>query len=1379
MRIIKTKNRNLLTSDNITKSTDFVQNSDIGVVSLERTAIKLSGNHKIVVCDDELFFEPITNDGSIPYMKINKNESYLHNLHRFFHGFLDKSMIWDTSLIDLAQNSSTFSAQYQNCTIRGVRTVEYDKVATNKEQKRFFAPLYTFGKIPDRFVILRLKKYESTAPKKFTDLINDADYVASYSLKESSTISKFIRSLINSQYFKEHSFTVNYETSEIVLNGIEVSSGKLIQKKVDISHILANELTVTEFNNVITNLYMNEGMVLPNIINLEFMFNDVLAPNGFNSYIGLYINEQEVSEHQAKFIKLNYEHESFVGLKKNAKDYSILKVEDKSSYTFNDSSINKMYDEHLYAKQFRRVEVDSVAICDIDIHVRPIVGTKFTIYKNDELIYELLFSSDIIHNKTTEEVVEYIAKDITRNLAEHVIHAQADRKLLRIINEDFSFDVSTITMSLPNSMKQRNNTKTLFVSLKHKTDIIVQNEQNEDYDSLYIDKIRYTPIDSFVYKGLNVIRLDKDIEKSSTNYASFSKTLEPNYYVLQLIDHVDFDRFRFDHHDDLLREKDNELLKFANAKNVLCVNWVAYNGNNTENKPIHFNNSLSFGINKNLSVSAIQPPLSTSIRITRNESIDNSILNSLISDTYDPTSLLINSLSGQQIYPSVGYATKVDDNHYYVLIDGVEYHIQDNLDGFKIYPIILNEPCNGVIEPITFVKNEVFMCAFLLISNYNYLYRNTNKVNVSFDIFTDSKYDDHSGSIRRWRSPKNKYTWYQSYLGKPVFRVGYTSGSIDIQSIKNNNRLDWFISESSKTEPIFKVSAEGIVEVTSDHLWCNDITIELYPNSLNLINGKNRIDGKSHPLTNEVILVDGVTYKIPLWKYFANGITKLSIKDSYYLVNRNAYRYKPVMPNVVSVYTSNGSINVASFIKKEYDKGLVKSFVSGIDLFQQNQLWHQIIELSKNAYYNEPDSNESQNFNFAKNVYRYLDRNKEVSTVIIDESKKIVNTTTNISITKHTSTPIITTIHYSDVLRKIVRRTEPMYANVIRYSGQYSPLFVKVLDAGILQTLPNVIFSDNRDYIESYANSPNLWLSKNESRHNQRFIFSRNNSYSAGSYLVSKRFLYRGEGDEVLVNDVPTIVSASIPINKRSINQLVLDENDNMLYTWSNDKTSLVQVIDVSDFLNYQKVFMSFDKSRVPEKLISQQECYLVSGVYENDSIQSYVLSNKEYSSIPLQNSIYKLWNGKNVIDIEPNVAFSEIPGFISTCFIYNGTFETKTICTGDTIDLVTLIKYHVGLSFNKKYQYITEPSVWSSLYEPLKYYYDHLTELNISLNDVYDLMFRRFYEEFFFYKYYVEEVRNESNLLIGFAYTNASTIKLQLPPNHNHSVLTIKFSKK
>lgn len=1382
MRVLNTKNINLLTGDDIAKSTDFAQNSDLGVFSLERTAIKLSGNQKLVVNGDLMYFESLT-DSSAPQLKININESFTHNLYRFFGGYLDKGLIWDTSIIDSAQNSSTYSSQYNNITIRGARTIAYDKISTSKEQKRFFAPLYTFGNLPDRFILLRLKNTQKTTnSSKFNDLISDAEYVASYSLDESSVIGKFLRTLTNSQYFRKNSLIVDYSSSTIHVNGIDVNTGKLVQKKVDATHIFANELTVTEFNNTITNMYVDSGLISQNLINLEFVFEDPSAPNGFNSYIGLYVNEHEVSEHQAKFIKLNYEKESIVGIKKNSKEYKILKVEDKSSYTFNDFDIKK-YDDKVFSKQFRRIEADTEAVCDIVAEIKPIVGTKFSIFKNNKLIYEFIFSSDILQNKTREDVLIYLAKDITKNLGDYVMHATVDKNLLRIVNEDFSFDEESIVVSLPTSMKKKNQTKTWFVSLKHKTDIIVSSTESMSFDSIHIDDKKYTPTDTFIYKNLNIIRLDRDLPRTPTNYASFSKSLDPKYFVLQLIDHVDFDRFRYDHHANLLNEYTNRSIKNANCKNVLCVNWVAFCGNNSTNTPLYLNNSLSFGINDDLPVASIPVPLSKSISVTRNKSIHQSILIPLSSSTYDPQSLMLKSNSNNEIYPSGSYAVRVTDKHYYVLIDGVEYHIQENLENYKIYPIILNEPVQSVTEPITFVKNDVYKCAFILFSQHNYKSRKDKRVKIQFDIFKSSETDDkiyQGGSIRRFENKPNSYTWYQSHNGEPVFRVGYPQGSIDIQDIKNDNRLEWYISKTNDSEAIFKITAEDIVEATSDHLWCKDIIIELYPNTMTLIKGENRADGKSRSDTirNEFVTIDGVVYRIPFWKYFAAGETKLSIKNRYFLCTTDEI-YSSVFPESEDLYTKTGeAVKLKSFIESPKitaeDKLLL---VNGSDLFQHNQIWHQVSEMSMSSYYNVPEKDYLRNFTFSTTVYEYLEKFPSVDTLIIDASGNKTKTSTNISITKHTSVPLITNLTYSNVLGQVVRRDEPLYANVIRYSGQYSPLFVKILDAKPLNTLPNIIMSTDSNTAADYSNLPERWLDKKMTRHNQRILFNKSNTHSDGDYIVSKRFFYRSSGDEVLVNDLPIIVPTTTPYQKRSINQIVIDNKTKKLYTWSNNLKELVSVVDIDEFTNNNKVWYSFDKSCVPDKLIDQPDFYLVSS-YSDDNDSSLIMK-KNYAINPSIDPIYKLKSGNIIIDVEPNVAFAEIPGFVSSCFTFNGTFEAKIICTGDTIDLVSLIKYLVGLSFNKKYQYITDGSVWSYLFEPLKYYYNHLTDLNISLNDVYDLMFRRFYEEFFYKKYSVEEVRNDSNQKIRFEYKSMNELLIQLPPNHINTVLTVKFSKK
>lgn len=252
--------------------------------SLLRTNIKLTGNTKLALhtdvlskgnnsmpaelcISDNVYLEPI--ESILPTYNIKANlysGSYEFDIKNFYTYYKD----FFYNLNDDTQqnkNNQYYISQNINDNRKsnfefGCKRISYEK---NNYQFAFLAPLYITSpeQFPDKFVIKL--KYTNNNQKNIEKTIHINlnsgqlwhNYISNYIKQINDKVIKLDINNFNSYYF-----------------GIDVLHGGFIKAKDNISKTLFdNELTITEFDNIITNSFMKNNMVISQILNLSYYFN--------------------------------------------------------------------------------------------------------------------------------------------------------------------------------------------------------------------------------------------------------------------------------------------------------------------------------------------------------------------------------------------------------------------------------------------------------------------------------------------------------------------------------------------------------------------------------------------------------------------------------------------------------------------------------------------------------------------------------------------------------------------------------------------------------------------------------------------------------------------------------------------------------------------------------------------------------------------------------------------------------------------------------------------------------------------------------------------------------------------------------------------------
>jgi hypothetical protein len=272
-----------------------IENSSIDDKSfaLLRTNPKLTSNAKLLVNDNgDLFLSSFRANkelSKIEYQKyaVSSDGRYSDDIAKFYKG-LPSTQKYQV----LRSNSDTtvfsdykfqYEDQYQYGAIHNI-TKLYD------EQYKIFAPIWLDKKIPTNFVVYRIEDVDYSVTfdenvqgqnSRIKELLKNATIVKTFDLSKSSNIGKYLNNHINDKLFPESALTINFtEGSQSTFNGIDLNNGGFVSRaeqldkyytQIDYPEIFSNE--------IITQGFERNEIAIANIINLEFLFDDINADN--------------------------------------------------------------------------------------------------------------------------------------------------------------------------------------------------------------------------------------------------------------------------------------------------------------------------------------------------------------------------------------------------------------------------------------------------------------------------------------------------------------------------------------------------------------------------------------------------------------------------------------------------------------------------------------------------------------------------------------------------------------------------------------------------------------------------------------------------------------------------------------------------------------------------------------------------------------------------------------------------------------------------------------------------------------------------------------------------------------------------------------------
>lgn len=297
----------------------YIDLSENASYMLLRTNPSLTTNVKLMYNGEKLSLESFDVTGHLSDKKykdysVNKNSTYNIDVYNFYHqqaAELPKGLIYKPYKSTRESNFvNDFSMQYETVYWQGCEAI---KSKLYDETIGVFAPLYLKSKLPNYFVIFKTDgpsnvnaniisdsdtQYINNYQLDINELFKKSVIVKSFDLSTKSNIGLYLHNYITQPTFRFNPLYVNMSTSQFNFYGIDYKSGILTNRIENFSNTLnKNDLTMLIHDEYITLGWYRNNLIYPNIINLEFIFNDdELQDYKFARYWGLYCNDIEYLE---------------------------------------------------------------------------------------------------------------------------------------------------------------------------------------------------------------------------------------------------------------------------------------------------------------------------------------------------------------------------------------------------------------------------------------------------------------------------------------------------------------------------------------------------------------------------------------------------------------------------------------------------------------------------------------------------------------------------------------------------------------------------------------------------------------------------------------------------------------------------------------------------------------------------------------------------------------------------------------------------------------------------------------------------------------------------------------------------------------------------
>ena len=179
------------------------------------------------------------------------------------------------------------------------------------EKFSYFAPLYLNTALPDCFVIFKVKGASNyTAGEQIAseidrtsfsvDFFKQMQLVKVFDMRPESHIGGYLEAILKNPMRPTSPLSINFNQAIDAYSyykGISISSGTYVELPVETNSVMKRGLPILKKEQFIVSGFESNNIIHPNIVNLEFLFDDDTAqPFEINRYFGFYCNRLELAE---------------------------------------------------------------------------------------------------------------------------------------------------------------------------------------------------------------------------------------------------------------------------------------------------------------------------------------------------------------------------------------------------------------------------------------------------------------------------------------------------------------------------------------------------------------------------------------------------------------------------------------------------------------------------------------------------------------------------------------------------------------------------------------------------------------------------------------------------------------------------------------------------------------------------------------------------------------------------------------------------------------------------------------------------------------------------------------------------------------------------
>jgi len=285
--------------------------------SLIRANPKLTTNVKVVTNGSDIFLESFSantelSSSTFKTFKVDEASTYDKDLYRFYqNGNFPKALAYDvyqqfrdTSVL------AEYNSQYEMFYSAGTESINSE---AHTEDMGMLAPLWLNETMPDNFVIFRMDDPASVnninaaiANQDETNAQTSAEFnkfilenctaIKTFNLTRNSSIGKYIRNYREQNDFPVAPITATWRRDEpFQWNGISYKNGGFASGgNFAYDDMVTKDSTIIQDEYFFTQGFQRNGIILANLLNMQFLFNDKFAPEySVNRYFGMYVNSED------------------------------------------------------------------------------------------------------------------------------------------------------------------------------------------------------------------------------------------------------------------------------------------------------------------------------------------------------------------------------------------------------------------------------------------------------------------------------------------------------------------------------------------------------------------------------------------------------------------------------------------------------------------------------------------------------------------------------------------------------------------------------------------------------------------------------------------------------------------------------------------------------------------------------------------------------------------------------------------------------------------------------------------------------------------------------------------------------------------------------